>query len=326
MKYLRPLCFLLTTLCTISLLFGCGQSTDSSSDNVVSGDRQEGTSSVTFTDDLGREVTVEDPVRVAALLGSYADIWMLAGGTVCATADDAWDDLQLDLPSDCVNLGATKDLDPELLFASDPDFILASSNTKQHVEWEQTFADAGIPVAYFSVSDYDSYLHMLDICTQLTGEASNYETYGTALSPAIEAARAAAENRISEVGETSVLVLRASASFIRVKNSSDNVLGEILKDLGEINIADSDENLLEEISMESILRADPDRIFIVQSGNDTEGTTACLETFFKENPAWSDLTAVKSNRVYYVDKMLYNFKPNARWGEAYETLEQILEN
>ena len=50
---------------------------------------------VTFTDDLGRGVTVDRPQRVAALLGSYAQIWMLSGGTVCATADDAWEDLDM---------------------------------------------------------------------------------------------------------------------------------------------------------------------------------------------------------------------------------------
>ena len=33
-----------------------------------------------FTDDLGRTVTLDEPQRVAALIGSYADVWCLAGG------------------------------------------------------------------------------------------------------------------------------------------------------------------------------------------------------------------------------------------------------
>ena len=40
---------------------------------------------VTFTDDLGRTVTVDNPQRVACLLGSFAEVWMNAGGTVIAT-------------------------------------------------------------------------------------------------------------------------------------------------------------------------------------------------------------------------------------------------
>ena len=45
-----------------------------------------------FTDDLGREVRLGgEPGRVACLLGSFADVWFLAGGTVIAAPDDAWE-------------------------------------------------------------------------------------------------------------------------------------------------------------------------------------------------------------------------------------------
>ena len=83
---------------------------------------------VEFTDDLGRTVTVENPQRVAVLLGSFAQVWTLAGGTVQASADDAWTDFQLDLPEDAVNLGGTKQLSLEKLLAVQPDFIIASTN------------------------------------------------------------------------------------------------------------------------------------------------------------------------------------------------------
>ena len=42
-------------------------------------------SAVIFTDALGREITLDTcPERTAALIGSFADVWILAGGTVCA--------------------------------------------------------------------------------------------------------------------------------------------------------------------------------------------------------------------------------------------------
>ena len=107
---------------------------------------------ITFTDDLGREITVQTPKRVAALLGSYAHIWYLAGGTVCASADDAWDDFALPMAEDAVNLGMTKKLSLESLFLADPDFVLASANTKQNVEWMETLEAANITTAYFDVN------------------------------------------------------------------------------------------------------------------------------------------------------------------------------
>ena len=277
---------------------------------------------VTFPDDLGRSVTVENPQRVAALLGSFAQIWMLSGGTVCATADDAWDDLGLDLPADTVNLGNTKHLSLELLLASKPDLVLASANTRQNMEWKDTLEAMGVAVAYFDVSDFDDYLRLLKLCTEITGRDDLYEEYGLKVESQIEAVL---EKREGEPSPT-VLCMRASASAVTVKNSRDNVLGEMLHSLGCVNIADSDASLLENLSMEAILMADPDFIFIVQRGDDAEGMKAYVSRTLETDSAWNKLTAVREGRVYFMDKNLYNLKPNHRWGEAYEKLEEILRN
>ncbi len=78
------------------------------------------------------------------------------------------------------------------------------------------------------------------------------------------------------------------------------------------------------MSVESILLQDPDKILIVQSGDDAEGMKQNVEKMFYENPIWNELSAVKSGEVYFLDKHLYNLKPNARWAEAYEKLAEIL--
>ncbi len=276
-----------------------------------------------FADDLGRTVVVDQPRRVAALLGSFAQVWQLAGGQVCATADDAWEDLHLDLPEDTVNLGNTKELSLEQLLASQPDFILASAGTRQNLEWRETLEAAGIPVAYFQVSDFEDYLRLLKICTHITGREDLYDRHGLQVLRQVDAA----QDRAAKRGDhPTVLTLRASAAMVTVKNSQDNVLGEMLAGLGCRNIADSDETLLETLSMERILQADPDYIFIVQRGDDPAGTRAFVDSMMQENPAWGQLTAVKEGRLYFMDKTLYNLKPNHRWGEAYQGLEEILRN
>ena len=277
-----------------------------------------------FQDDLGRAVAVPDqPKRVACLLGSFAQIWMLAGGEVCATADDAWDDLSLDLPEDCVNLGNTKELSLELLLSAKPDFILASANTRQNVEWMETLEAAKISTAYFNIADFDDYLRLLKLCTDITGRADLYEAHGTAVQEQIHAVLERSKGR----GTTpKVLSMRASASMVTVKNSQDNVLGEMLHSLGCVNIADSDTSLLENLSIERILQEDPDYIFIVQRGDDEDGMRQYVQSMMEENPAWQQLTAVREGRLYFMDKNLYNLKPNHRWGEAYEKLEEILEH
>lgn len=297
------------------VLTGCGSQAQPASETDSSG--------ATFVDDLGRTVTVRDPQRVACLLGSFAQIWQLAGGQVMATADDAWDDLQLELPEECVNLGNTKELSLELLLASQPDFVLASSNTRQNVEWRETLEAAGINVAYFDVSDFQDYLNLLHLSTTITGREDLYETHGVLVESQIQSVLEKARNRGTA---PKVLCMRASASMVTVKNSQDNVLGEMLHSLGCVNIADSDSSLLENLSIEKILEEDPEFIFIVQRGDDEAGMKAYVENMMQENPAWQQLTAVREGRLFFMDKNLYNLKPNHRWGEAYEKLEAILEH
>ena len=276
--------------------------------------------SYTFTDDLGRTVTVDSCRRVAALMGSYADIWQLAGGNLCAAADDAWEDLDLALSPDTVNLGETHTISKDVLLAADPDYVLASAKLSGHLELEQTLESCGIAVAYFDVPDFDSYLHMLRICTDLTGQPERYEQYGQAQETQIGEILA----RNADKEPQTVLVLRASAASIRVKNSSGTMLGGMLQDFGCVNIADQDDSLLENLNIEHILLENPDKIFFVQTGDDMASVKENVQAMFDENPLWQQLDAVKNGQVYFMDKRLYNLKPNARFAEAYENLENIL--
>ena len=315
MKRIYLSCFL--ALCL--LLSSCGTAVPTEHEKVSE-------DAVTFIDDLGRSVTVDQPQQVASLLGSFTQIWMLAGGTVCAAPGDAWDDLDLKLSEDTVNLGNTKELNFELLLESEPDFILASTNTRQQMEWKETLEATNIPTAYFDVSDFDDYLRMLSICTDITGRKDLYQENGLAVQEQIEAVLERSRIRTEECGAPEVLSLVASASNVFAKNSKGNVLGEMLYTLGCINIADSESSLLEDLNIEYILQTDPEYIFIVQRGDDTEGMKLRVRQMMEEHPAWAQLTAVKNGKVYFMEKTLYNLKPNHRWGEAYEKLEEILHN
>ena len=309
----RWMCLILSGVLMISLT-ACGESP---AEPEPSGDEV----AAAFTDDLGREVAIRRPRRVATLIGSFADIWCLAGGkdTLVATADDTWTQFDLDLDGDVTNLGAIKTPNVELLLAAEPDFVIGSTKTAANVELEPLLEQAGIPVAYFDVSSFDDYLHMLEICTQITGCRENYDRYGTGVADQVAAAR----ERIAGEAPT-VLYVRATGSSCKAKNSQDSVLGEMLADLGCVNIADGGSGLLENLSMEIIIERDPDYIFAVLQGSDTTDAQRVLEAELLSNPAWNELTAVRSGRYHILDSKLYNLKPNARWGEAYEKLADIL--
>ena len=281
--------------------------------------QQEKKGGLVFTDDLGRTVTVEKAERTAVLIGSFAQIWTLGGGKVVASPDDAWNDLDVDLDEDCINLGKINALSMEKLIASNPDFVLASPNIRQDVSWCDTLDKMGIPVAYFEVFDFNDYLNLFGIVTDITGRKDLYEKYGSDVKSEVD--EILSKNRTDS---PKVLCLLASTQYLKAKNSSSSVMGGMLRDLGCINIADSESSLLENLSIEYILQENPDYIFITQRGDDMEGMMEFVETYFVDHPLWNELDAVKEGRVYFMEKELYNLKPNHRWGEAYRKLQEIL--
>ena len=281
--------------------------------------QQEKKGGLVFTDDLGRTVTVEKAERTAVLIGSFAQIWTLGGGKVVASPDDAWNDLDVDLDEDCINLGKINALSMEKLIASNPDFVLASPNIRQDVSWWDTLDKMGIPVAYFEVFDFNDYLNLFGIVTDITGRKELYEKYGSDVKSEVD--EILSKNRTDS---PKVLCLLASTQYLKAKNSSSSVMGCMLRGLGCINIADSESSLLENLSIEYILQENPDYIFITQRGDDMEGMMEFVEAYFVDHPLWNELDAVKEGRVYFMEKELYNLKPNHRWGEAYRKLQEIL--
>lgn len=281
---------------------------------------------VTFVDALGRQVKVSQNVkRVAALIGSFADVWMLSGGEICATAEDAWDDFGLDL-KDAVNIGGAHSPSLELLLSADPDFVIASASTASNVEMKDMLESAGITVAYFDVDNFQDYLSMLDICTDITGRKDLYAQNGTNIQEQIDNIKKDVENAGLSPKERTVLLLRASSGSVNAKGSDGTILGEMLKELGCVNIADSDNSLLENLSVESVIRQEPYRIFVVTMGDDTQKAIDNLTNMMNEDPAWGTLDAVQNDRLHVMDRKSFNIKPNANWASSYEKLSEILLN
>ncbi len=303
-------CFSLLSILLCLALLGCGAEP-----------KLHGENTITFTDALGRQVSVpENPQRVAALIGSFADVWLLAGGTVCATAEDAWEDFDLALP-DAVNIGGAHSPNLELLFSADPDFVIASASTASNVQLKDALEAAGITVAYFDVDNFQDYLEMLRLCTRITGRNDLYERNGLVIQEQIETIKGQV---VLPEAQRTVLLLRAHSGSVKAKGSEGTILGEMLADLGCINIADSDTSLLETLSVESVIRQEPYHIFVVTMGDDTQKALENLNRMMDENPAWGALRAVTENRLHIMDRKLFNIKPNENWAESYETLCEIL--
>ena len=278
-------------------LYGCGAGSAKTavSDSKVNSGEYDMTAGASvsnpyiFTDDYGREVTVTSHKRAAALTDSV------------------------------INIGSILNPNVELLIASQPDFVIASCNTEADIALMDTLENAGITVAYFDVSNFTQYLNMLDHCTMITGRRDLYKTNGEDVKQQIDEIKSTMGNN-----HPNVLFIRTAASSVKAKGSTGSVCGEMLSDLGCVNIADSDKSMLDDLSLEGIVAADPDYIFVTTQGNDTQAAMKSINNLLTDNAAWNSLRAVKEGKYYVLDKKLYNIKPNARWGTAYKQLADIL--
>ena len=128
--------------------------------------------------------------------------------------------------------------------------------------------------------------------------------------------------KIPENQSKDFLLIRAYSSGIKAKGD-DNLAGQLLKELGGKNIADSHPSILEDLSLEQIINDDPQFIFVSFMGSE-KAAKEYLKENFENNPAFSSLKAVKNSNYILLPKDLFHYKPNNRWDESYEYLAKIL--
>ena len=140
----------ITLLLLVLLLASCGQAAQPHAQSEPAATPSE-VEKIAFTDALGQDFFIDPPQRAVVMIGSFADVWVLAGGedVLAATANDAWESYALDLPEDTVNIGSPMKPNVELVLGAQPDLIIASSLSPSNLELQETFQRAGIPAAYF---------------------------------------------------------------------------------------------------------------------------------------------------------------------------------
>lgn len=280
--------------------------------------------SLTFTDAAGTQVTLtKRPQTVAVLFSSFADIWVTAGGTVNITVGESVERGFADGSAVLVDSGAGHTvIDLETLLAAAPDLVIGTADYACQSDAVAACRSAGIPAALFRVESFSDYLEMLRICCDITGEAERYETYGTAVQARIDALFARIGERTGEAPRILFVRAGSSAKSTKAKTAADHFAAAMLEELGAVNIADAENGLTGTLSLEVIVEENPDYLFITTMGDETAAKDHMNAQLSADG--WRELSCVQSGNYCYLPKDLFHFKPNASWGEAYETLAALL--
>lgn len=274
-----------------------------------------------FTDDSGRGVNLKNrPEKVAVLFSSYAEMWTLAGGEVKITVGESIEREFAPEGTPIVDAGAGKAIDREALLAAAPDFVIASADIAAQAELAAYLDTVGIPCALFRIDCFSDYESAMRHLCEITARYDLYEQNVASVSAEIEKILADVDKTVAP----RILFVRCGSSYsaTKAKVASENFVCKMLDELGAVNIADAAPELSDGLALEAILDADPEMIFFSTMGNE-EKSRAYMDSVLT-GEAWQTLSAVREGKYVYLDKNLFQFKPNAKWSEAYKFLAEYL--
>lgn len=278
-----------------------------------------GEKGVPVTDALGSVSYLSSDSRVVSCYGSFADCWLLSGGTLSGVTEDGVE--QGVVPQGSVPLvGSVKQINLERLISLNPDYVILSADLTAHLSLHEALSSAGIAHGYFRVDTFEDYKELMGQFCAVHGREDLYQTHVLETESRI---RGILERIPSQTEERdSVLLMRVYSTGMKAKGD-DNLAGQILKEFGLENLADRYPSLLEDLSVEQVVLSDPSYIFSLSMGSE-EAAKEYLRQNVENNKAWQGLFAVQQGRYHLLPKELFHYKPNERWDESYEYLAKII--
>lgn len=255
------------------------------------------------------------PESVVALSKSVAELWLLSGGELKGVTEDG---KELSGAENAESIGTLTSPSLEAILALSPDLVLLTEDIPAHKEIKARVQEIGIRVNVIDVEGFSDYAETLRELTALTGRADLYLQNAENVRREIE--DVTADSPFRDSGLT-YLCIRVSATKNKVLKN-DYFACDIFNDLGLENVA-RDASALDDMSLEAIVAAAPDYIFIIPQGDEGKA----MESFaaaLSSHDVWGTLQAVQNGRVYHLPKDLFQYKPNARWGEAYAYALRVL--
>lgn len=264
----------------------------------------------------------KNPKKVVVLQNSMLDLWYLVGGTAIGRVDG-----DTNVPEEALNLpivGKTSEVNIENLIAMEPDLVLLSTAFSAQMELIPLLEENNIPYAPITanMTPYQEFNQNMYLFSKIIGNESAYTNVATKIDEDI---KAICEKTKKVEKQPTAVILFSSAKSVKCE-LPNSLTGEMMDMLGAQNIvADATiegENKVD-FSMEKLIEKNPDYILITTMG-DIEKCKARVEEDIVANEAWASLTAVKEGRIYYLPNELFMYKPNARYGEAFKSLAEIL--
>lgn len=268
---------------------------------------------LTFTDGLGREVTLAAPAqRVVSLAPSNTEILFAVGAGALVVGRDEFSDYPAEAAAIESVGGSMGEYSAEAIVALEPDLVLAAEINPP--ELVRQLEDLGLTVYYLSnPTTIEEMYTNLEIVAQLTGQDV------TELVDSLKARVAAVDEKIAPISARPSVFYEIDASDpAKPYTYGPNSFGDLLiTRAGGSNVGGAATDPYPQLSLEQIVVANPS---IIVLGDSMWGVTA--ESVLTR-AGWETIEAVKSNQIFPIDDNLIS-RPGPRLVDGLEALAKIL--
>jgi iron complex transport system substrate-binding protein len=269
---------------------------------------------LTFTDGLDREITLDGPAqRIVSFAPSNTEILFAIGAGDQIIGRDELSDYPEEA-KDITDIGSTFEaLNTELIVSLKPDLVLAAEiNTAEQVK---QLEDLGLNVYYLkNPHTLEEMYGNLEIVARLTG----HEAEAAALIESLKARVAAVDEKITPISSRFSVFYELDATDPAKPYTAGKgtFIDQLIERAGGYNIA-SDLEEYPQMSLEQVVAADPAFIIL---GDARYGITP---ESIAQRPGWENLSAVKNGNVLPFNDDLVS-RPGPRLVDALEELARLL--
>ncbi|MDU4960282.1 MAG: ABC transporter substrate-binding protein [Sporomusaceae bacterium] len=275
------------------------------------------------TDSAGRLVAIpERPQRVVILNSSNLGLFLAAGGKPVGRGDgDALPDALAAAVTAIPGVGQPTDPDLARIMALQPDLVIGMA-VPAHQSLAVVLERKGIPMLLQTFARYHDVLESL----RFYGELNGKRDLAMAKITAIEQHRRQLVELTGGRPAPRALIVWAIAGGLYTALST-SFIGDLLKRLGGVNVADllapTDEKLsYTPLDFAAVAAVQPEVILFIDHRFDGPADKK-IEAALR-NPQWTDLKAVRQNRVCRLPYSLFAVNPGAQLEEALNVLAGAL--
>ena len=269
---------------------------------------------LTFTDGLGREITLDSPAqRIISMAPSNTEILFAIGAGDQVIGRDQFSDYP-EAAKNVTDIGSTFEaLNTELIVSLQPDLVLSAEiNPPEQVK---QLEDLGLKVYYLkNPLTLEEMYGNLEIVAQLTG----HEAEAATLIESLKARVAAVDEKIAPISSRFSVFYELDATDPAKPYTAGKgtFIDQLIERAGGHNIASNLEGY-PQMSLEQVVAADPAFIIL---GDARYGVSP---ESIAQRPGWENLSAVKNGNVLPFNDDLAS-RPGPRLVDALEELAKLL--